>query len=75
MVVDSSIPYMAYCCVYMQEYHKQKKTHLPTSIFVMVITFWLGVTNAWLNLVKASVKLGYSLYYLLRVHFSKINRQ
>ena len=32
------------------------KTICPLIFIAMVIAFWLGVTNAWLNLVKASVK-------------------
>ena len=32
------------------------RTNCPLIFYAMVIAFWLGVTNAWLNLVKASVK-------------------
>ena len=32
------------------------RNHLSTKIFVMVSPFWLGVMNAWLNLVKVSVR-------------------
>ena len=39
----------------MQEYQKHKNI-CPLVFSVMVIAFLLGVTNAWLNLVKVSVK-------------------
>ena len=40
----------------------------------MVIAFWLGVTNAWLNLVKASVKTRmFSLPSFKRIYFGEIN--